>query len=102
MVDREAVVEALREVMDPEFPVSVVDLGLIQEVDVSEEGDVKVTVTFTSLGCPCTDLILEDVQARLRLVEGIRTVTVEEGFRSWSRKRISAKGLQALRVLGVE
>jgi metal-sulfur cluster biosynthetic enzyme len=48
--------EALGEVMDPEFPVSVVDLGLVRSVDV-EDGVVRIGLTFTSLGCPCTELI---------------------------------------------
>ena len=101
MITEAAVLAALREVMDPEFPVNVVDLGLIQRVVVSDAGDVTVAVGFTSLGCPCTDLITEDVAARLRDLDGVRNVTVEEGFARWSRERVSREGLRTLQVLGV-
>ncbi len=102
MITESEVLSALRKVQDPEFPISVVDLGLIQEVEVSEEGAVSVTVCFTSLGCPCTDLIMEDIEARLRALDGVRQVTIEEGFGRWSRERISREGLRTLRVLGVQ
>ncbi len=101
MITESEVVSALRDVRDPEFPISVVDLGLIQGVEVSEGGVVSVKVCFTSLGCPCTDLIMEDIEARLRALDGVRDVTVEEGFGRWSRERISREGLRTLQVLGV-
>lgn len=101
MVTRDVVLAALREVMDPEFPISVVALGLIQRVEVSTDDDVKVVVGFTSLGCPCTDLIVEDIEARLRAIEGVRTVTIEEGFAPWSKERVSREGLRTLQVFGV-
>lgn len=96
----ERVREALGEVMDPEFPVSVVDLGLVRSVDV-DEGRVKVGLTFTSLGCPCTELIKEDVRERVASLEGVTAVEVEEVFHPWSRADISARGLRTLRVHGV-
>ncbi len=100
MVTSPQVWSALKEVLDPEYPISVVDLGLIRGVGV--DGDrVKVKLTFTSLGCPCVELIKEDIRRRLLELEGVRTVEVEEVFEPWSRKDISPEGLITLRRLGV-
>jgi metal-sulfur cluster biosynthetic enzyme len=95
----DAVREALRDVMDPEFPVSVVDLGLIRRIDV-EGTSVRIGLTYTSLGCPCADLIKEDVRARVLSLPGVEKVDVEEVFDRWSRSDISTDGLRLLRVVG--
>jgi metal-sulfur cluster biosynthetic enzyme len=60
---------ALAEVEDPELPVSIVDLGLVRSI-VVEGSSVRVGITFTSLACPCTELLREDVEARLRRLDG--------------------------------
>jgi len=93
-------VEALRGVLDPEYPVSVVDLGLIRGVEV--RGDtVRVRLTFTSMGCPCMDLIQEDITARLQRLPGVQRVELEVVWEPWSRAHISAEGRRRLRRLGV-
>jgi len=96
----EALWKALEEVLDPEYPVSVVDLGLVRGLTVSE-GTVKVRLTFTSLGCPCTEIIKEDIRARLLQVPGVENVEIEEVFEPWSAKDISVKGKRILLQLGV-
>lgn len=96
----ETVREALHDVLDPEYPVSVVDLGLIRDIEVDETGRVRVSITYTSLGCPCTDLIKEDVRARVLAVAGVEDVVVEDVFDRWSRSDISARGLRVLQSVG--
>ena len=96
----EQVQQALKEVLDPEYPVSVWDLGLIRAVQV-EGQRVRVRVTYTSLGCPCTELIQQDIRERLLQLEGVREVTIEESFEPWSRGDISAEGILRLREIGV-
>ena len=99
-VTSEEVLAALAEVQDPELPVGIVDLGLVRSVAV--DGDaVRVGITFTSIACPCTDVLREDVEARLRRLEGIRNVQVEELFEPWSRDDLTEEGRLALRALGV-
>ena len=62
--------EALRDVLDPEYPISIVDLGLVRGVAV-EGGTAHVRITYTSLGCPCTELIQDDIRERLLgIIEG--------------------------------
>ncbi|MDQ7848904.1 MAG: metal-sulfur cluster assembly factor [Armatimonadota bacterium] len=96
----EEALAALREVLDPEYPVSIVDLGLIRGVAV--QGDtVRVRITFTSMGCPCVDLIQDDITARLRRLPGVRQVDLEVVWEPWSRADITAEGSRRLRRLGV-
>lgn len=92
--------EALREVLDPEYPVSVVDLGLVRGV-AFHDGKAKVKITFTSLGCPCTEIIKEDMRRRLLQVPGVEEVEIEEVFEPWTAQDISPRGRQILLQLGV-
>jgi len=69
--------EAMRAVIDPEIGIDVVSLGLVYEVDISEEGDVKVKMTMTTPGCPLVGMITEDARNILESVEGVKSVDVE-------------------------
>jgi metal-sulfur cluster biosynthetic enzyme len=91
---------ALAEVLDPEYPVSVVDLGLVRGVVVRDSA-VRVDIAYCSLGCPCIALIEDDIRERLLQLDGIENVEVHEVFDHWSRHDISAKGLKILRASGV-
>jgi metal-sulfur cluster biosynthetic enzyme len=100
MVAEAAVWAALAEVQDPELPVGIVDLGLVRSVRV-EGGTVHVGMTFTTIACPCTDVLVEDVQARLGRLDGVTAVEVEELFEPWSRDDLTEEGRLALLALGV-
>jgi len=91
---------ALAEVLDPEYPVSVVDLGLIRGIDI-RGATVRVDVAYCSLGCPCIELIEDDIRERLLQLEGVEQVEVREVFDRWTRRDISTKGLELLRASGV-
>jgi metal-sulfur cluster biosynthetic enzyme len=100
MVSVDDVRAALAEVTDPELPVGIVDLGLVRSIAV--DGDrVSVGLTFTSIACPCTDVLREDVEARLRRLDGVARVEVEELFEPWSRDDMTEDGRLALLALGV-
>ena len=100
MASTEQVRAALAEVEDPELAVGIVDLGLVRSVAV--DGDqVTVGLTYTSIACPCTDVLAEDVQVRLGRLEGVASVAVEELFEPWSRDDLTEEGRIALRALGV-
>ena len=94
------VLAALAEVHDPELPVGIVDLGLVRSVAV-DGSTVRVGITFTSIACPCTDMLREDIQARLRELDGVSDVEVEELFEPWSRDDLTEEGRLALLALGV-
>lgn len=101
-IEEPAIWKALAEVRDPEFPLSIVDLGLVYGVKVEGEA-VAVTMTLTSMGCPCHQWIVEDVEERLRRVPGVGTVSVEVVWHPpWTRSRITPAGRRALAGWGVE
>ena len=100
MVTEEQVVGGLRKVLDPEWPVSVVDMGLIRGVEV-EGSTVRIKLTYTTLGCPCTEMIQEDIERCLRALPGVDAVDIEEVYEPWTRADISAAGLRALRTVGM-
>jgi metal-sulfur cluster biosynthetic enzyme len=92
--------DALTEVLDPEYPVSLVDMGLVRGVDL-DGATAHVMVAYCSLGCPCIELIEDDITERLLQLDGIERVEVQEVFEPWSRRDISMKGLKILRERGV-
>jgi metal-sulfur cluster biosynthetic enzyme len=100
MVTADDVRAALAEVSDPELPVGIVDLGLVRSVTV-DGGTVRVGITFTSIACPCTDMLSDDIRARLRQLDGVTEVEVEEVFEPWSRDDLTEEGRLALLALGV-
>ena len=72
----ESVVDALREIFDPEIPVNIYDLGLIYGVDVSPEADVMVTMTLTTPHCPVAESMPAEVELRVSSVPGVRDAEV--------------------------
>lgn len=95
------VVECLREVLDPEIPISLVDLGLIYGTAI-EDGVVTVELTFTATACPCMEFIKEDVRDRLEQESWVSEVRIEEVWDPpWTTDRITPEGRALLRKLGV-
>ena len=72
----ERVVAALQEIYDPEIPVNIYDLGLIYGVDVSDEGDVAITMTLTTPHCPVAESMPGEVELRCSAVPGVRDAEV--------------------------
>jgi len=92
---------ALREVLDPEIPVSVVDLGLICDIR-RQEGYVEVDVTFTSTACPAVEFIKDDIRQRLLREADVDAVTVIETWEvNWSSARVSCDGRAGMRRYGI-
>ena len=72
----EAVVEAMKDIYDPEIPVNIYDLGLIYGVDVSEDGAVAITMTLTTPHCPVAETMPGEVELRASAVPGVRDAEV--------------------------
>jgi FeS assembly SUF system protein len=73
---QEAVVDALKEIYDPEIPVNIYDLGLIYGVEVDDECDATVTMTLTTPHCPVAETMPGEVELRAASVPGIRDAEV--------------------------
>ncbi len=71
-----AVIEALKSIYDPEIPVDIYELGLIYDVDISEDGDAVVTMTLTTPHCPVAESLPNEVELRVLSVPGIRDAVV--------------------------
>jgi FeS assembly SUF system protein len=84
------VVDALRDVYDPEIPVNIYELGLIYGVDVEPSGAVTVRMTLTAAGCPAAQALPAEVQERVRTVPGVTSAKVDLTFDPpWDPSRMS-------------
>ena len=82
---------ALRQVKDPELDLNIIDLGLVYGIDV-EDGDVRVTMTLTSPGCPAGPMITNDAYRVLRALEGVKDVNIDIVWEPyWTPERIDPK-----------
>jgi len=72
----ESIIEALKEIYDPEIPVNIYDLGLIYGVDVTENGHAAVTMTLTTPNCPVAESMPAEVELRVSAVPGVSTADV--------------------------
>ena len=101
MVTEALVWQALRRVNDPEYPLSIVDLGMIYKVEVLQE-KVAIEMTFTAMGCPAIDMILLDVDEAVRKIPGVKNVDIEIVWSPpWTRNKITAEGREILQYYGV-
>jgi metal-sulfur cluster biosynthetic enzyme len=98
---RDPLWDALREVLDPELGISIVDMGLV--VDLWREASTAhARLTYTAMGCPAMDMIEEDVCARLLRVVGVEQVAIEVVWDPvWTKARLTADGRDALLASGI-
>lgn len=96
---RERVLQALSQVYDPELGINIVDLGLVYEVEVQDNGDVDILYSLTTMGCPIGPLIEDQIRAFLAPIEGIGEVRPELVFRPpWSPELMSDEAKAALGI----
>ncbi len=99
MVTKEQVLEGLKEVYDPEIPVNVVDLGLIYDVEVSPEENLKITMSLTTPGCGMAYDIAMQVKQRALQVPGVKDATVSVVWEpKWDPSRMSPAAKQKLGI----
>jgi metal-sulfur cluster biosynthetic enzyme len=97
----EHVWNALRSVLDPELPISIVDMGLVYDVRVRGR-TAELDITFTATGCPCVDFILSDIRTRLLREPTIDDVQINIVWDPpWTNARLTPEGRELLRAYGV-
>jgi metal-sulfur cluster biosynthetic enzyme len=93
--------DALRDVTDPEIPISVVDMGLIVGIQ-EQAGMVDLKLTFTAMGCPAMEFITDDIRERLLRESEVREVRIEIVWDPvWSKARLSEEGIEVMRLWGI-
>jgi metal-sulfur cluster biosynthetic enzyme len=92
---------ALHDVQDPEMPINLVDLGVIYGIT-EQDGVVDVDLTFTAMGCPASDFIVDDVRERLLQEPGVAEVRVNVVWDPpWTTARMTEAGRDALEEWGL-
>ncbi|MFC8686809.1 metal-sulfur cluster assembly factor [Brevibacillus porteri] len=93
--------DALKEVMDPEFPVSVVDMGLIYDIK-ENEGVIDLTMTYTAASCACMEWIEGDIKKRLLQEPDVREANIQVVWDPpWTVERLSQEAREKMKYWGV-
>lgn len=91
--------ERLGEVEDPELGIDIVNLGLVYGVDIDDDGNVKITMTLTAMGCPLAGTINDQVTEAVKKVDGVRDVEVNIVWNPpWTKDRMSRYAKIALGI----
>jgi metal-sulfur cluster biosynthetic enzyme len=94
---KEQVEAALKTVDDPELGIDIVNLGLVYEINIDDDNNVKVDFTLTTMGCPIAPLIDEQIKAATRDIEGIGDVTTElMMYPPWTPEKMTPLARSAL------
>ena len=94
------IIVVLKTIYDPEIPVDIYELGLIYDVQVSNEGQAKVLMTLTSPNCPVAESLPAEVKEKVKSVEGIVDAEVELTFDpTWEKSMMSEEALFELGML---
>jgi ring-1,2-phenylacetyl-CoA epoxidase subunit PaaD len=106
MVTRDDILAVLRTIDDPEMPISIVDLGMVEHIDLEADPAqgtrVAVTILPTFVGCPALPVIEGDIRRRVAALPGIAAVEVQSTFApAWNVDRITPAGRESLRRIGV-
>ncbi len=96
----EEIIKTLKTVYDPEIPVDIYELGLVYDVQVSDEGKVKVVMTLTTPNCPVAETLPQEVKDKVSEVEGVTEVDLELTFEpSWTKDMMSEEARFELGML---
>lgn len=96
----EKIVAVLQSIYDPEIPVDIYELGLIYDVQVSNEGDAKILMTLTTPNCPVAESLPMEIQEKVKTVEEVRNAEVEITFDPpWDQDMMSEAAKLELGIL---
>ena len=102
-VNVENVRDSLKKCMDPEVPLSIVDMGLIYGIDVTENNDVNIKMTMTTKGCPLHETMVDDVKRYAKKVSGVNNVDVEIVWDPpWTMDKMSDEAKAKMKTMGAQ
>ena len=100
-VNVEDVRTSLKQCMDPEVPLSIVDMGLIYGIDVNENNDVNIKMTMTTQGCPLHETMVDDVKRYTKKISGVNNVNVEIVWDPpWTMDKMSDEAKVMMKKMG--
>jgi len=89
--------------MDPEVPLSIVDMGLVYGIDISDNNDVNIKMTMTTKGCPLHDTMVDDVKRYTKKVPGVNNVNVDIVWDPpWSMDKMSDEAKALMKNMGAK
>ncbi len=100
-VNPDQIRDSLMQCMDPEVPLSIVDMGLIYGIDVAENNDVNIKMTMTTKGCPLHETMVDDVKRYAKKVSGVNNVDVEIVWDPpWTMDKMSDTAKAMMKTMG--
>jgi FeS assembly SUF system protein len=96
----ENVVKTLKSIYDPEIPVDIYELGLVYDVMINEDNDVKILMTLTSPNCPVAETLPREVEEKVKSIDDVKSCEVEITFDPpWSKDLMSEEAKLELGML---
>ena len=96
----EKIIKVIKAIFDPEIPVDIYELGLIYDIMINEEFDVKIIMTLTTPNCPVAETLPVDVEEKVKTVAGVKSAKVEITFEPpWSQELMSDEAKLELGIL---
>ena len=103
MPSKEDIMQALEAVHDPHVPVSLRRMGMLREINITQDGVVNVQVCIPCMGCPGVGMQRENIREAVITLSGVTDVIVEEGWHlQWSRDMIEPEVQEMMRVKGIQ
>ena len=100
-VSPQAIEDSLKQCMDPEVPLNIVEMGLIYGIDVAENNDVNIKMTMTTQGCPLHETLVQDATRYVKKVPGVNNVNVDIVWNPpWSMDKMSEEAKIKIKNMG--
>ena len=100
-VSPQAIEDSLKQCMDPEVPLNIVEMGLIYGIDVTDNNDVNIKMTMTTQGCPLHETLVEDATRYAKKVPGVNNVKIDIVWEpAWSMDKMTEEGKLKIKNMG--